>query len=47
MIEICAELTGGSLERFPVTRDASACTYCAYRDACADRPHDERERFGR
>jgi RecB family exonuclease len=47
MIEICNELTSGELERFPVTKDPSACTYCAYRDACADRPHDERERFGR
>jgi RecB family exonuclease len=47
MIEICADLTGGSLEQFPVTRDPAACTYCAYRDACIDRPHDERERFGR
>jgi RecB family exonuclease len=47
MIEICRELTSGRLERFPVTTDPSACTYCAYRDACADRPHDERERFGR
>lgn len=47
MVEICAELTGGKLERFAVTRDPSACTYCAYRDACAERPHAERERFGR
>ena len=47
MVEICRELTAGSLEHFPVTSDPSACTYCAYRDACADRPHDERERFGR
>ena len=47
MISICAELTSGQLEAFPVTGDPDACTYCAYRDACADRPHDERERFGR
>jgi RecB family exonuclease len=47
MIEICRELSSGSLERFPVTTNPDACTYCAYRDACADRPHDERERFGR
>jgi RecB family exonuclease len=47
MIEICRELSSGSLERFPVTTDPDACTYCAYRDACADRPHDEREHFGR
>ncbi|HUA08579.1 MAG TPA: PD-(D/E)XK nuclease family protein [Candidatus Acidoferrales bacterium] len=47
MIEICGRLSSGSLEHFPVTNDPSACTYCAYREACADRPHDERERFGR
>ena len=47
MIDICRDLSSGSLEHFPVTADPSACTYCAYRDACADRPHDERERFGR
>jgi RecB family exonuclease len=47
MIEICRELSSGLLERFPVTTDPDACTYCAYRDACADRPHDEREHFGR
>ncbi len=47
MIEICRDLTSGAIERFPVTRDPSACTYCAYAYACADKPHDERERFGR
>jgi len=47
MLEICQELSSGSLQRFAVTTDPDACTYCAYRDACADRPHDERERFGR
>jgi RecB family exonuclease len=47
MIEICRELTGGQLTRFPVTKDPGACTYCAYKDGCADRPHDERGRFGR
>jgi RecB family exonuclease len=47
MIEICRELSSGSIEHFAVTTDPEACTYCAYRDACADRPHDERERFGR
>lgn len=47
MIEICRELSSGALERFPVTTDPQACTYCAYREACAERPHDEREHFGR
>jgi len=47
MIEICRELTAGTIERFAVTNDASACRYCAYVNACARRPHGERERFGR
>lgn len=47
MIEICRDLTSGALTSFPVTKDPSACTYCAYANACADRPHEERERFGR
>jgi RecB family exonuclease len=47
MIEICRELSSGALQHFAVTTDPDACTYCAYRDACADRPHSERERFGR
>ena len=47
MIEICRDLSSGSLDHFPVTTDPGACAYCAYRDACADRPHDEREHFGR
>lgn len=47
MIEICRDLTSGAMQRFPVTTDPSACTYCAYAYACADKPHDERERFGR
>lgn len=47
MVEICRDLTSGILEHFRVTSDPDACTYCAYRDACADRPLGERERFGR
>lgn len=47
MVEICSELTSGELRAFPVASDPSACTYCAYVTACADRPHAERERFGR
>jgi RecB family exonuclease len=47
MIEICGELTSGTISHFPVTKDPSACMYCAYAIACADRPRDERERFGR
>ncbi len=47
MIEICRDLTSGALQQFPSTTDPSACTYCAYALACIDKPHDERERFGR
>jgi RecB family exonuclease len=47
MVEICRKLTSGEMEYFPVTSDPAACTYCVYATACADRPHDERERFGR
>ncbi len=47
MIEICRDLTSGALQQFPATSDPSACTYCAYANACIDRPHDDRERFGR
>lgn len=47
MIEICRDLTSGVMQSFPVANDPSACTYCAYADACADRPLAERERFGR
>ncbi len=47
MVEICAELTSARIEDFAVAQDPSACTYCAYREACIDRPRDEREKFGR
>ncbi len=47
MIDICTELTNGSIESFAVTTDPAACTYCAYKLACSQRPHAEREKFGR
>ncbi|MHB8148071.1 MAG: RecB family exonuclease [Vulcanimicrobiaceae bacterium] len=47
MIEICTELASGSIDTFAVTSDPSACTYCAYVLACAQRPSREREKFGR
>lgn len=47
MIEICGELSGGDCTEFNVTDDPSACTYCAYRTACNERPYSEREKFGR
>jgi hypothetical protein len=47
MVEICRELTSGTLTTFPVTDDPAACTYCAYTAACPDRPYPVEERFGR
>lgn len=47
MIEICTELTSGDIIHFDVTDDATACTYCAYVVACADRPAAPEDRFGR
>ncbi len=47
MVQICRELTDGSLSRFPVTSDPSVCTYCAYATACNDRPAPAEEKFGR
>lgn len=47
MIELCAELSSGSLRTFAVTDDAAACTYCAYASACARKPPPPPERFAR
>ena len=47
MLELCAELTSGTTESFKVTDDPSACTYCVYKTACANRPYPEEERFAR
>jgi RecB family exonuclease len=47
MIELCAELTSGNTQHFPVSDDPSACVYCVYKPACAGRPYPEEERFGR
>ncbi len=47
MVEIAASLADGPLERFPVTSDPEACTYCSYRLACRERPTRLEDRFGR
>jgi RecB family exonuclease len=47
MVELCRELTSGESTAFPVTSDASACTYCAYALACVDRPYPVEDRFAR
>jgi len=40
-------LASGTLADFPATTDPDACTYCAYRDACRERPLDSAVRFAR
>jgi RecB family exonuclease len=47
MIELAATLATGTIEHFAVTADPDACTYCAYVDACRDRPLLREDRFGR
>lgn len=47
MLELCAELTSGQTATFPAADDPSACTYCAYKTACVNRPYPEEERFAR
>jgi len=47
MVEICRELTEGRVEHFAVTDDPDACRYCAYANACSDRPARLQQRFGR
>jgi RecB family exonuclease len=40
-------LASGTLTDFPATDDPEACTYCAYRDACRERPLEAAMRFAR
>lgn len=47
MVEICRELSSGSVGAFGVTDDPSACRFCSYRIACASQPYPEEERFAR
>ncbi len=47
MVELCRELTSGAMTAFPVTNDASACTYCAYTQACVNRPYPIEDHFAR
>jgi RecB family exonuclease len=47
MGRLANELASGTLEDFPATRDPEACTYCAYRDACRERPGAGALRFAR
>jgi RecB family exonuclease len=47
MIALAGELASGTLAAFPATDDPDACRYCAYADACRERPLALEERFGR
>jgi hypothetical protein len=47
MIEIAGTLATPTIAHYAVTTDPDACRYCAYKDACRDRPAVAEERFGR
>ncbi len=47
MIALAGELSSGALQSFPATDDPEACRYCAYAEACRERPLALEERFGR
>jgi RecB family exonuclease len=47
MIALASELSSGALSSFPATSDPAACRYCAYAEACRERPLALEERFGR
>jgi RecB family exonuclease len=47
MIELAGRLSTASIANYPATDDPAACRYCAYQDACRDRPAVVEERFGR
>lgn len=47
MIELARTLSDAPIVRFAVTGDCEACTYCAYSNACRERPLAHEERFGR
>jgi len=47
MIEIAGTLATPTIAHYAVTTDPSACHYCAYKNACRDRPAVAEERFGR
>ncbi|MEO7040153.1 MAG: PD-(D/E)XK nuclease family protein [Candidatus Elarobacter sp.] len=47
MIALASELAGGKIASFPATDDPDACRYCAYAEACRERPLALEERFGR
>ena len=46
MIELSMQLASGEIRHFEPTKNAAACTYCAYQTACANKPPAEAQRFG-
>jgi RecB family exonuclease len=46
MIELARRLSDEPLERFGVTDDPDACTFCAYVESCRSRPLRREARFG-
>ncbi len=47
MGQLANAIASGTLAAFPATTDPQACTYCAYREACRERPLDAATRFAR
>jgi RecB family exonuclease len=47
MIAIAGTLATPTIAHYAVAADPDACRYCAYKDACRDRPAVAEERFGR
>jgi RecB family exonuclease len=47
MIALASQLASGTLATFEATDDPDACRYCAYAEACRERPLALEERFGR
>jgi hypothetical protein len=47
MIALASRLASGTLADFPATDDPAACRYCAYAQACRERPLALEERFAR
>jgi hypothetical protein len=47
MLELARHLADEPIAAFPPARDAAACVYCAYRNACRRRPLQRADPFGR
>jgi hypothetical protein len=47
MLALADDLAAGTRTTFAATNDPDACRYCAYSDACRERPFAREERFAR